>query len=164
MNWTPEQLSAILTANNQVGIDTSATAPGNTDQDDRIPAKSARSEARGAEIDTNTTPTQFEAILTGFCASHGFPPPVFEYKFHPRRKWKADAAIPSIMVLVEMEGGIWMKTTNGRSKGHAHPKRFLADIEKYNAAELSGWHVLRFTTAMLQDGRMLATLAELPPF
>lgn len=64
---------------------------------------------------------------------------VKEYKFHPVRKWRFDYAIPSALVALEVEGGIW---TGGR---HINPKGFLNDMEKYNTAMLMGWSVYRTT-------------------
>jgi hypothetical protein len=43
------------------------------------------------------------------------------------------------MIALEVEGGVW---TRGR---HTRGKGFLGDMEKYNAAALGGWCVLRVT-------------------
>lgn len=64
---------------------------------------------------------------------------VKEHTFHPRRKWRFDYAIPEHKIALEVEGGIY---TNGR---HIRPKGFLGDMEKYNAAAILGWRVLRCT-------------------
>lgn len=64
---------------------------------------------------------------------------VKEYRFHPIRKWRFDYAIPSALVALEVEGGVW---TGGR---HTSPKGFLNDMEKYNTATLMGWSVYRTT-------------------
>lgn len=66
------------------------------------------------------------------------PVPVAEYVFaHPRR-WRFDRAFVEERVAVELEGGVW---TRGR---HQRPAGFIGDLEKYNAAALGGWLVLRF--------------------
>ena len=75
-----------------------------------------------------------------------------EYRFHNTRLWRFDFAWPKHMVALEIEGGIWMRTTDGRSKGHAHPKRFIDDCHKYNEAALLGWALIRVTPEMIQDG------------
>ena len=62
-----------------------------------------------------------------------------EYQFDAQRKWRFDFAWPDKMVAVEIEG-------RGR---HQSVKGFADDIEKYNAAELAGWTVLRFTPSMV---------------
>lgn len=60
-----------------------------------------------------------------------------EYRFHPKRRWRFDYAIPRRKIAIEVEGGIW---TGGR---HVSPKGFLGDMEKYNTATTLGWHILR---------------------
>ena len=64
---------------------------------------------------------------------------VKEFKFHPKRRWRFDYAIPEHRIALEVEGGVW---TNGR---HTRPQGFLGDIEKYNTATLMGWRVFRTT-------------------
>lgn len=63
-----------------------------------------------------------------------------EYKFVPKRRFRADFYIPAINCLVEIEGGVW---TRGR---HNRPKGFINDCEKYNLATVHGYKVLRFTS------------------
>jgi hypothetical protein len=84
-------------------------------------------------------------------AAANLPEPEREYLFHEQRKWRFDYAWVAEGIALEFEGGIWMKTKTGRSKGHAHPKRFLKDCEKYNEAALYGWRVLRVTTGAQID-------------
>jgi hypothetical protein len=96
------------------------------------------------------------------CAPKGSPPPVEEHcfaagSFAPngsdeptskargttgptRRRWRFDFAWPEQLVAVELEGGIW---TGG---AHTRGKHYQSDCEKYNAAALRGWRVLRYTT------------------
>lgn len=62
-----------------------------------------------------------------------------EHQFHPKRKWRFDMAIPSLMLAIEIEGAVY---SNGR---HTRGSGFLKDIEKYNQAALLGWTLLRFT-------------------
>lgn len=66
-----------------------------------------------------------------------------EYRFDPKRRWKADFAQLEARVLIEIEGGVWNR---GR---HLTPKGFIKDAEKYLAATLQGWTVLRLTTEQL---------------
>ncbi len=61
-----------------------------------------------------------------------------EFRFHPTRKWRADFAIPSIRLLIEIDGGIW---SGGR---HTRGGGFIGDMEKLNAAACLGYRVLRF--------------------
>ncbi len=87
----------------------------------------------------------------------GLPVPLREYTFHANRQWRFDFCWreDGNLVACEIEGGIWMQTSTGRSKGHAHPERFERDCEKYNEAALYGWTIIRVTPAMIRDGRAL---------
>jgi hypothetical protein len=71
---------------------------------------------------------------------------VAEYRFHSRRRWRFDWAWPSARVALEIEGGAW---TQGR---HTRGAGFVADMEKYNAATLAGWRVLRVTPQQFENG------------
>lgn len=93
--------------------------------------------------------------LIDLVTAAGLPAPVREYKFHAERQWKLDLAWKEQLVACEIEGGIWMQTKTGRGKGHAHPIRFLQDIEKYNELALYGWTLIRVTPDMIKDGRAL---------
>jgi very-short-patch-repair endonuclease len=79
--------------------------------------------------------------------------PVREFKFHPDRKWRLDFCFREHMLAVEIEG------LRGR---HQTIGGFIKDIEKYNAATLLGYRVLRFTTQMVTSGEAIElTLAAL---
>ena len=69
-----------------------------------------------------------------------------EFKFHPKRKWRADFHLVEKMILVEVEGGIW---SGGR---HTRGKGYLGDMEKYNAATVMGYRVIRFSTEQVKSG------------
>jgi len=69
--------------------------------------------------------------------------PVSEHRFAPPRRWRFDFAWPDRKVALELEGGTY---SGGR---HVRPDGYAADAEKYNAAVLHGWRVLRYTGAML---------------
>lgn len=75
-----------------------------------------------------------------------------EYKFHPRRKWRADFFVPAANALVEVEGGAWV---NGR---HTRGAGFTRDCQKYNEAALLGLAVYRFTPEMVENGEALQTI------
>lgn len=87
-------------------------------------------------------------------STFNLPAPESEYRFHPVRKWRFDYAWPDRKIALEIEGGTW---TGGR---HVRPRGFERDCEKYNAAALLGWIVLRVTTAMVNDGRALALIRD----
>ena len=74
-----------------------------------------------------------------------------EVRFDPLRRWRFDYASEARRIAIEIEGGVY---NGGR---HTRPAGFLGDIEKYNAATLQGWRVLRCTpqtfTALLTQVR-----------
>lgn len=82
------------------------------------------------------------------------PEPHREYRFAPKRRWRADFAWPERWVLAEVEGGIY---TRGR---HVRPQGYNSDCEKYNTAQILGWKVMRFTSQMIEDGTAINTLME----
>lgn len=74
------------------------------------------------------------------------PTPTPEHRFDPSRRWRFDRAWLHSKIAVEIEGGTWIKGRHSRGAG------MRADAEKYNAATLQGWRVLRFTGDMVKDG------------
>jgi very-short-patch-repair endonuclease len=62
---------------------------------------------------------------------------VRELVFYPERKWRFDFAWPGAMLALELEGVGRHQTFIG----------YRNDCEKYNAATLLGWRVLRFMSA-----------------
>jgi very-short-patch-repair endonuclease len=79
---------------------------------------------------------------------------VREYKFHPTRKWRADFAIPEKMILIEIEGGVWIKSRHTTGAG------YTADCEKYNEATLCGWHIFRFTPDIVKSGAAIGMIEK----
>ena len=73
---------------------------------------------------------------------------VREVTFHPKRKWRFDFAWPEYKLAVEVEG--W-----GR---HQRRGGFNKDAEKYNAALLLGWRVLRFPGPAVKDRTAIGTI------
>ncbi|WP_313484516.1 DUF559 domain-containing protein [Acinetobacter variabilis] len=72
-----------------------------------------------------------------------------EFYFHPDRKWRADFHLIDKKILVEIEGGIW---SGGR---HTRGKGYLGDMEKYNAATMMGFQVIRFSTDQVKSGHAI---------
>jgi hypothetical protein len=62
-----------------------------------------------------------------------------DYRFDATRFWKFDWAMPVIKVAVEYEGLFSAKSRHTTATGYS------GDTEKYNAAALQGWRVLRYT-------------------
>ena len=78
-----------------------------------------------------------------------------EFQFHPTRKWRADFHLKGKKILVEVEGGIW---SNGR---HTRGKGYLGDLEKYNAATMMGYQVIRFSTEQVKSGKAIEQILKL---
>jgi very-short-patch-repair endonuclease len=78
-----------------------------------------------------------------------------EFKFHPKRKWKADFHLVEKMILVEIEGGIW---SGGR---HTRGKGYIGDMEKYNAAVMMGYQVIRFSTEQVKSGLVVQQIEKM---
>jgi hypothetical protein len=91
------------------------------------------------------------AVILAACRARGFEG-VPEHRFHDTRKWRFDLAFPSQMVAFEREGGVY---TGGR---HTRGKGYEADCEKYNAATIAGWKLIRATAGMIRSGVALEQL------
>lgn len=98
----------------------------------QIPTKAKKSQQK-----QNNAPKY--DLFTALCRSDLKVECVKELRFHPKRMWRFDYAIPEHRIAIEVEGGVW---TGGR---HTRPKGFLGDIEKYNTATVMGWRLLRTT-------------------
>jgi len=95
-----------------------------------------------------------ESMFPSLCASAGLPVPVAEFKFHPSRKWRFDWAWTEKKVALEIDGGIW---TRGR---HTRGAGYLKDVEKFNAAAVLGWRVIKCTPSEFRTLSVLTTLRE----
>lgn len=93
-------------------------------------------------------------ILEHDIKKSNLPKASLEFKFHPERRWRSDFAWPDYMLLVEIEGGIFI---NGR---HVRGIGYQNDCEKYNAAVMMGYHLLRFTSNQVKSGYAIKTLVE----
>ena len=78
-----------------------------------------------------------------------------EFEFHPKRKWRADFHLVDKKILVEVEGGIW---TGGR---HTRGKGYIGDMEKYNAATMMGFQVIRFSTDQVKSGHAIQQIEKM---
>lgn len=77
------------------------------------------------------------AIVLAWMKSQGLPEPTLEFRFCESRRWRFDFSWLPQMVALEVEGGVWSRGRHGRGSG------IVKDIEKYNAASVAGWTVLR---------------------
>lgn len=82
-------------------------------------------------------------IFCSYLKQNGIEIPKSEFKFHEKRKWRFDYAWVKQKVALEVEGGVW---TSGR---HTRGSGFLGDMEKYNAASVLGWRIVRVTPSTL---------------
>lgn len=71
-----------------------------------------------------------------------------EYRFHPRRRWRADFFLEyrTRKLLVEVEGGAFQRGRHTRGLG------FENDCEKYAEALILGFLVLRVTPRQIDRG------------
>lgn len=77
------------------------------------------------------------------------------HEYRRGRKWRFDFAWPAVKVAVECEGGTH---SGGR---HTRGPGFEKDAEKYNAALLAGWRVLRFTQRQITSGEALVLIERM---
>ena len=78
-----------------------------------------------------------------------------EFEFHPKRKWRADFHLVGKKILVEVEGAIW---SGGR---HTRGKGYIGDMEKYNAATMMGYQVIRFSTDQVKSGHAIQQIEKM---
>lgn len=88
------------------------------------------------------------------CEHYGLPRPTPEHQFHADRKWRFDYAWLRQKVALEIEGGAGF----GR---HTRRAGFIKDIEKYNAATLMGWKLLRCVPADVKDESVFELLKQI---
>src|SRR3972149_1467807 len=98
-----------------------------------------------------------EIVFAGQLSAADYPLDEFvtEYQFAKPRRYRADFCWPDRMVMVEIEGGSWIR---GR---HSYGPGFENDCRKYNIAEAMGWTVLRFTPHMVKSGEAIAFMRVL---
>lgn len=72
-------------------------------------------------------------------------PYVCEYRFHDKRKFRFDIALPELKLAIEYEGLMSQKS------GHTTVGGYTKDCEKYNLSQLNGWIVLRYTVLNYKD-------------
>lgn len=102
--------------------------------------------------------TEFQQkALRALLIRENLPLPIYEHRFHVRRRWRFDAAWPEHMLALEVEGGVW---TAGR---HTRGSGFLADMEKYSEAAALGWRILRCTPDTLTNQATLDLIRRALP-
>ncbi len=101
--------------------------------------------------------SELELLLATQIEQAGIAAPEQEWRFHETRRWRFDFAWPHLIppLAIEVEGGTWT-----RKSRHTTGKGFEKDAEKYNAAVLLNWRVLRFTGDQVRDGRAIDVIVE----
>jgi hypothetical protein len=94
-------------------------------------------------------PSRGEEEFALHCKVYGLTPER-EYVFHATRKWRIDFCWPDRKLAVEIESSVH------RIKG-----RFSRDMEKYNAIQLAGLMLLRFTAKDVKAGTAIDTVLEM---
>ena len=97
--------------------------------------------------------TELEALFDLQVKAYGLPEPLREYQFHPTRKFRADRCWSDHRLIVELNGGTWMKKS-----GHNTATGIHRDYEKSNAAQLMGYTYLQFTRKELDDLTAIETV------
>ncbi len=113
----------------------------------------------GKKIGCAAEKQQKTDIFTVICKTDLKIEVVKELRFHEKRMWRFDYAIPDHKIAIEVEGGVYKKrtykdkrtgetitTTGGR---HNSADGFINDIEKYNTGTLLGWRIFRVTPSDL---------------
>ncbi len=115
----------------------------------RPKGRSKRPKVKGEKV-----PNEFEAKLAGELKTLKIE---FEqeFEFHPKRKWRADFHLVGKKILVEVEGGIWSRGRHTRGKG------YIGDMEKYNAATMMGFQVIRFSTDQVKLGHAIQQIEKM---
>lgn len=124
----------------------SAAALAELDAPTVAPAELAAARAMGEAVlpAVNPLAMRFEALWQRWEG----PELTREYKFSSARKWRADYCHEPTKTLIELEGGIYSGGRHSRAAG------FLADVEKYNAAAMLGYTVLRLGTGQVDDAHV----------
>lgn len=126
MTWTKDQVDKLLASGKVRGVVGMATKP-------KVAVKQVTKTS-------STAKTMIEFILIDFGKKHGFELKK-EQMLIKGRKWRADWIIPKLMVAIEYEG-VFSATSRHTTLGG-----YTGDVEKYNAFQLEGWKVLRYTAA-----------------
>lgn len=100
--------------------------------------------------------SSLETLFLFQLESRGLFGAVAEYRFAAPRNWRFDFAFPALHLAIEIEGAAH---AGGR---HTTGTGFTADCEKYSAAAILGWSVIRATGEQVKSGQAISwTIAAL---
>ena len=86
----------------------------------------------------------------------GLPEPTREFPFSAKigRRHRADIAYPFQHLLIEVQGGQWVKSRHRTGTGYEK------DCERLNIGTLLGFRWLWFTTSQVKNGEAVPVIAE----
>ena len=100
------------------------------------------------------TASNLERALLTQIRMLNLPKPEVEFKAFPDRRFRFDFCWEDHRLLVEVQGGVWMKG------GHSSGTGINRDTEKANLAVLAGWRVLAFTGDQIESGQAIQWLKQ----
>lgn len=88
-----------------------------------------------------------------------------EFQFHPTRQWRADYCLPNLKILIELEGGVFgFGKKNSIMGGHNRGKGYIQNLEKYNAATIEGYKVLRYANVKIEETKGQCVIDDLKKY
>jgi len=90
-----------------------------------------------------------EALLALQIRACGLEPPVRQAQLIPSRRFRCDFAWEPERLIVEVEGGEWIRGA------HVRPARFSRDCVKYAELAIRGWRLIRVTGSQVRSGQAL---------
>jgi len=95
-----------------------------------------------------------EELFLTHLIGYGLPLPTRQFQFDPERRWRSDFAWPDMKIIVEIEGGVFIKG------GHVRGLGYEKNCEKYNRATELGYRVYRYSTGMVKRGEAISQIAK----
>jgi hypothetical protein len=89
-------------------------------------------------------------------AAPEIPAPVQEFRAIPARRYRWDFAWPEHRLLLEVNGGAWMKS----SYSHKSGPQIVRDYTKNNLAVAAGWKILYCESSMISKKKIIEYLAD----
>lgn len=125
---------------------------GGLTQADRVAGGLARKGRKQSAIPTLSAP---EERLAFHLRAEGI---AFERQFHwhPNSRFRADFRISDTRILVEVQGGVFLKGNRSHTGGVGYAR----DRARTNAAQLLGWTMLEFTPSQIKRGEAIRCIKQ----